>query len=93
MKALVDRLIQAGHFEEVWTAGVYAGFRGVAVFHNVRGVAFKPIGHETDELFLLVDKMEPAELRETATYIKAELGEDGYYDDEEDDFVFDDVAA
>lgn len=92
MKALVDRLIRAGHFEEVWTAGVYASFRGVAVYHGVRGVGFSPTRHETDELFLLVEKMGPAELTETAAYIKAELGEDGYYDDEED-FAFDDVAA
>ena len=83
---IVDRSVRAGHFERVWTAGVYATFRAVAAVHRVRGVAYTPTGHETDELFLAIEhSTDPVELEEIAAYIKAELDDDDDYDYDDDD--------
>lgn len=67
MRNIVDRFVQAGHFENVATAGAFSSFRATALAHGVGGVGFTPTGHETDELFLPIAQCtDPAELGEIA---------------------------
>ena len=86
LETLCENIINVEGFAEVWTAGQYAGYRAVAAEYCVEGVAFTPTGRAVDELFLLIEQMEKADLVATAEYIKAEIGgddDDLYCSDEE----------
>ena len=86
MKTIVDRFVQAGHFEKVATAGAYCSFKAMALAYGVGGVGFTPTGHETDELFLAIEQCtNPDELEEIAEYVEAEFADDFMCDDDDDD--------
>jgi hypothetical protein len=93
MRTIVDRFVQAGHFEKVATAGAFCSFRATALAHGVGGVGFTSTGHETDELFIAIEQSTNSEeLEEIAEYIEAEFANDFAYDDDDEDDGYD-IAA
>ena len=76
MKKLVRRLVNAGHLEEVATAGEYAKFLVSSRVYRVEGVRYTPSGHDADELFAAIEKANVEAQTAIAEFIDDLLGVD-----------------